>query len=197
MGITTNLTKVNLTPYDEYATSQALKDLFTALSEELNEMIQDINSNIEAMSILNSTHEYLEFYALYYLGLVRPIGNARDITSTSYYDTVTDYDSNAVYDSATPERPTVSGVNFLKYLKFIYDYRYETWTLDYILKFILEWGEKSMSINPNDIKVTLGSCITITLPNTSAALDVFGVIIANREAMQLPPFPSLKFAISR
>lgn len=184
-------TKPQLKPYIQYQKSQGLNDVFNVLSDTIyNNAKEFINEWLNAINIKESQSEFLEFYAKHFLGITRPLSSGVSIEGSTLYDLKTEYDNGFIYDNQVFTKPTIDLTDFLKYLKFIYDYSYETLTLEQILLFIYDWDSKLVY---GDVKVDFGDTITIKTPSTSKIENLFNIINVNRNTMGLPSQSVLNF----
>lgn len=180
-----------LKPYIQYQKNQGLNDLFSVVSNMIYDNTQDFLTTWQnAINIRESQSEFLEYYARHFLGLTRPISSGVSIEGSTLYDLKTNYDSDFIYDNQVFTKPTIDLEDFLKYLKFIYDYSYETLTLEQILLLIYDWDSNLVF---GDVRVDFSDRITIKAPSTSKIENLFNIINVNRNTMGLPAQSILNF----
>ena len=181
----------DLKPYIQYQKNQGLNDLFRVVSNMIYDNAQYfLTSWQNATNIRESQSEFLEYYAKYFLGLTRPISSGISVEGSTLFDLKTDYDSGFIYDNQVFTSPTIDLEDFLKYLKFIYDYSYDTLTLEQILLLIYDWDKNLIF---GDVSVEFGDTITIQAPSTTKIENLFNIINVNRNTMGLPAQSILNF----
>ena len=181
----------------QYKNDKGLDDLCNAVKKEIDSYIAVFNSYLDKINLRHSKEAYLEFYALHYLGIYRPTGNSADASTIFSWDNdvkgQSEFDLTNTYDSAKPDKPTITTANFLKYLKFIYDYSYETWTIDYVIKILVEWGVPLENITINAQHKS--KPITLEVKTTTEAVDIVAVLRGYADTIGLPPTSSLQFKL--
>lgn len=83
--------------------------------------------------------------------------------------------------------------DFLKYLKFVYDYSNDTITTEVILQFIYDWDS---SLEYGDIKIIFNAdYLTIQMPQQERMSNLYSIFATHRQTMGLPPESCLKFEL--
>lgn len=145
-----------------------------------------LKSMWETMDVGESLDPYLTFYTKWYFGLFRPLASA---SMSEFYDIGRLYDNDMIYDDAQEADGLVSGEDYLKYIKFIYDYTQETWHIDHIVAFVADY----CNIYPTLIYVDYSNknMIKIKIPSSTVmGADFIKLMINYYDAMCLP-FPNV------
>lgn len=187
------LTQSQSKPYIQYQKNRGINEFFSIFNNEINARFFGDFDFFKNINIRESSSEFLEFYARYYLGILRPSGSGLDIQSSSIYDNLTMYDKDFIYDNQVFLKPTINLQDFLKYLTFIYDYSNDTITTEVILKFIYEWDS---SLNYGDVKIVFNAdSLTIQMPQQERTSNLYTIFAVHRQTIGLPPESCLKFEL--
>lgn len=179
--------------YQQYRSKQWLRD-YAALIDNFiqEEYFNALEMLWGEMNVATSMHPYLTFYTKWLFGLYRPLAGA---SLSEFYDTGLSYDTQKIYDDAVEANGLITDEQYLKYIKFVCDYTAETWTIDYIIDFILNYCslEDSSQIlidydDKNEIKVLL--------PNSDATQEFVKLELNYRDAMGLPFGNVISFQIN-
>lgn len=135
----------------------------------------------DTMNVAESEDPYLTFYTKWLFGLYRPLGGA---SVSDYFDIGLPYDSSRIYDDASENNGLILADEYLKYIKFIYDYSEPTWSLDYIMRFAADYCD----ISPLEITIDLSdkNSVVFVLPPTQKTQDFTKIIINYADEMCLP-----------
>lgn len=190
-SIVGNLSAPTYKLYQQYANSSALVDFFKALREEVQDIyFNQIGGWLGAINIQNSDEDFLQFYCLNYLGIARPLGVSSG-SSGVVWDFADWDDEETTWDPYIAENSVISKEDFLAYVRFIFDWRVGVWTIDVIIKVLLDWGLELDTID--SILFDKYEPITIYVKQSSLQSGIFNLIMLNRDTMGLPPTCSLRF----
>lgn len=140
----------------------------------------------ETMNVAESLDPYLTFYTKYLFGLYRPLGGA---SISEYYDLNLLYDNDVIFDDALIANGLITADQYLKYIKFIYDYSQETWHIDHIIAFTADY----CNITPEMIYVDYTDLnrIKVKIPSVALAGADFIKLIINYYDEMCLPFPNI------
>lgn len=178
--------------YQQYKKSQWLRDYQVVIDNyKQREYFNKLAELWEQIDVAESEHDYLTFYTKWLFGIYRPLSGA---SLSEYFDTGRSYDTGMIYDDALKANGLITAEQYLKYIKFIIDYSQETWTIDYILKFVADYCE----ININDIIVDRSNKteIKVILPNQDTTNEFIKVELNYRDEMGLPFGDVLSFEVN-
>ena len=189
-----SLTQSQSKPYIQYHKNRGINEFFSIFNNEINSSYFGDFDFFKNINIKESASEFLEFYAKNYLNITRPIASGLDIKGSTIYDLETLYDKDFIYDNKVFVRPTIDLQDFLKYLRFVFDYSNDTITTEAILRFIYDWDS---SLEYGDIKIIFNAnSLTIQMPQTHIKItNLYTIFLVNRQAMGLPPESCLKFEL--
>ena len=177
--------------YNQYQSAEWLKAYSKFIDGYIQETYFDkLKEMWDTIDVGTSLHEYLTFYTKWYFGLFRPLGGA---SISDYFDIGLLYDNGRIFDDAQDANGLITGEQYLKYIKFIYDYTYETWHIDYILAFIADYCD----ISPTDIFLNYDfkeEC-RILIPASEKAQDFVKLVINYYDEMCLPFSNIINFLI--
>lgn len=173
--------------YQQYQKLEWLKKYAKFIDEYIQKNYFDkLKSMWETMDVGESLDPYLTFYTKWLFGLYRPLGGA---SISDYYDLNLLYDNGRIFDDAQEADGLIQGEDYLKYIKFIYNYTQETWHIDHIIAFVADYCK----IDPTDIYVDYSNknVIKIKIPSTAlTGADFIKLTINYYDAMCLP-FPNV------
>ena len=126
-----------------------------------------------ALSAMDTTTEYIQFYAKYILGIERPI----DITASSRYDSGYKYDKGVPYDYSV-NAGVIKAADFQRMLFCIINWTQHSWNLEF-----LYWMVHTFTLlNYSDIAIiqsgTDYDTFNITLPTTDT-VKLFKSLLQN------------------
>lgn len=177
--------------YQQYQSAEWLKQYSAFIDEYIQKTyFSALQEMWDTMNVAESLHAYLTFYTKWLFGLYRPLGGA---AINEYYDIGLLYDNGKIFDDSQNADGLIQGNDYLKYIKFIYDYTYETWSVDYIIKFVADYcnvSETDIGLDysyPNEIR--------ITMPPTNKTQDFVKLVINYYDEMCLPYPAILNFVV--
>lgn len=184
-----NITAKGQYIYQQYQRLEWLKKYAKFIDDYIQTNYFDKLSEMwDTINVAESLDPYLTFYTRYLFGLHRPLGGA---SITDFYDLDLLYDNARIYDDSQEADGLIDGEQYLKYIKFIYDYTYETWQLDHILAFVANYlGD----IDPTDIYIdfsTTKNTIKIRIPAQSVAVNDFIKLTIKYYDEMCLPFPAV------
>lgn len=168
--------------YQQYRAQQWLRDYAVLIDNFIQENYFSILESMwDEIDVADSEADYLTFYTKWYFGLFRPLGGS---SIAEFYDAGIRYDMDKKYDDASKANGLITAEQYLKYIKFIYDYSQETWTIDYIIRFVADY----CGISPTDIELDYSNKneIVVILPQLDKCGDFIKLEISYREAMCMP-----------
>jgi len=141
-----------------------------------------ITTFLPALSLCNNNSEYVQFFARYWYGIIRPI----DVTAALRWDEGLIYDTGAVYDYRTDAGPIALEM-FRRLLEFILDWTEHDWNLTLLYKMIhgftgTAWAD--ILIEQDDTRLDV---FLITMP-TSTNSSLFKSLIQNYTDLWRLPF---------
>lgn len=170
--------------YEQYKSCLWVKKFFEIYQNQIvKNYFERLNDYMKAINVVESDSSFLTFYTRYLFGLHRPLGGA---SIQDFYDIGKLYDEDIpnIYDDATSSEGLITRDQYYTYIKYIYNYSQESWTPDYMARFIAEYcGD----FQPNDIAIKPRHLeVTFILPNSETAKDFLKVIEVYGDEMGLP-----------
>lgn len=172
--------------YNQYQSAEWLKAYSKFIDEYIQENYFDkLKEMWDTIDVAESLNPYLTFYTKWYFGLFRPLGGA---SISDYYDIGLLYDNNRIFDDSQDANGLITGEQYLKYIKFIYDYTYETWHIDHLLAFVADF----CNLSPTDIYLDFSfkEEIRVQIPAFEATQDFVKLVINYYDEMCMP-FPNI------
>lgn len=168
--------------YQQYRGLQWLRDYANFIDKYIqNKYYNKLESMWDAIDVAASQSPFLTYYTKWYFGLYRPLGGA---SISDYYDIGLSYDNNRIYDDAQDINGLIGPEEYLKYIRFIYDYSQQTWTLDYLMSFASDYCQipiDNITLDLSDIKQ-----VQIILPITDRTQEFAKLVINYYDEMCLP-----------
>lgn len=144
--------------YQQYRDDVVIKKFFEAIDNLKKKWYygETLAKMWEGRDLKDTESDYMYFYSRYYLGFIRPVKSDPKDLNTEYppelmnqWDMKMVYDRRFIWDAAGIHDPEMSIGMFKIVLGMVYDYSYETWTHDLMIRYISEM----CNINPNDVKI--------------------------------------------
>lgn len=172
--------------YQQYQDAEWLKAYGKFIDEYIQEnYFNKLKAMWATMDVAESLEDYLTFYTKWYFGLFRPLGGA---SISDYYDIGLLYDNGRIFDDAQDANGLVQGEQYLKYIKFIYDYTYETWHIDHILAFIADYCD--LEATNIWVDYSFKEECRVLIPANEKTQDFVKLVINYYDEMCLP-FPNI------
>lgn len=161
-----NTTCPDMVLWEQYKKNQVLQNYFNWVSECFQTTYFNyINNNIKELGAFQSTTEYLEYFSLYWYGIIRP----KDITSSSLYDIGLQYDNGVLYDTLNLAGSIEIGA-FRRFLLVILNRTYGNWNTVTYYRMTADFCQ----IPITDVIVTYDEvnlhAINISVPNNKTSL---------------------------
>lgn len=172
--------------YQQYQSVEWLKKYGKFIDDYIQKNYFDkLRSMWDAMDVAESLDAYLTFYTKHYFGLHRPLASS---SLSERWDIGLNYDDNIIYDDAQDANGLITGAEYLKYIKFIYDYTNETWHPTFLLEFIANY----CNISPTEIWLDFSykNEVRVKIPVTEETQALIKLIINHYDEMCLP-FPNV------
>lgn len=136
---------------------------------------------LPALSSCNSNTEYLQFFARYMYGLIRPV----DVTAALRWDEGLLYDSGNVYDYRA-DAGVIALEAFRRMISFIIDWTQHDWNLPLLYKMIHDFTEADWADILIEQDSTRLDVFLVTMP-TSTNSSLFKSLIQNyKEIWNMP-----------
>jgi hypothetical protein len=179
------------TLWQQYQTSEPVKNFFAWFQSYLQTTYFDAIASVymPALSVYGNTTEFLEYFAKYFAGILRPL----DITGTTRWDSGYQWDDNNTWDTVEIAGK-IAISQFRKMLLCILDWSHHDWSLIYLFKVIHDFtGSDYVDINIVQSTVNL-NLFTITIPSTNSSI-LFKSLVENYKSVWGFPF-NISFVIT-
>lgn len=169
--------------YQQYRKNDAALNFFSWIrrywqAKYYDYIIQDI---VPQLTSCDATSEYLEFFAKYWYGILRPV----DVTGVHRYD-----DPSIEWDDSSYDYRADAGVitvdEFKKIIDFILDWTYEEWNIPLLYRMVCGFtgaAGDDVLIEQDD---TRPDVFLITMPNSSASALFASLVLNYKAVWQLP-----------
>jgi hypothetical protein len=182
-----------ITLWEQYRKNDAAVNYFAWLKTYWQTKYFDyaLNVLVPALASCNNNSEYLQFFARYMYGIIRPV----DVTSALRYDEGLKYDESNVYDYRA-DAGVIALQYFRRIIAFVINWTEHDWNIPLLYKMVHDFtlaDYTDIIIEQDD---TRPDVFLITIPNGSAAA-LFKSLVQNYTAMwNLPLGVSLEITIA-
>lgn len=119
--------------YQQYRKNDPAVNFFAWLRDYWQAKYWDYiwNEIVPQLSSCNATTEYIQFFATYWYGIIRPV----DVTSVLRYDSGLNYDEGNVYDYRA-DAGVIAREQFKALIDFVLDWTEHDWNIPLLFKMI-------------------------------------------------------------